>query len=70
MDDIDSAGVYFLSVEEFESRLPARIRGAADAREAEGNGCTAAPQAAADPGNADDPGAAPWRKPASVRSDE
>jgi hypothetical protein len=35
MDDIDSAGVYFLSVEEFESRSPARIRGDTDARDAE-----------------------------------
>jgi hypothetical protein len=35
MGDIDSAGVYFLSVEEFESRSPARIRGDADACKAE-----------------------------------
>jgi hypothetical protein len=70
MDDIDSAGVYFLSVEEFESRSPARIRGDADVRKPEGNCRTAAPQAVADPGNADDPGSAPWKMPARVRSDE
>jgi hypothetical protein len=35
MDDIDSAGVYFLSVEEFESRSPARIRNDSDASDAE-----------------------------------
>ena len=35
MADIDSAGVYYLSVEEFESRKPAREREDDDTRESE-----------------------------------
>jgi len=35
MGDIDSAGVYFLSIEEFESRAPARIRSDTDSHDPE-----------------------------------
>ena len=35
MGDIDSAGVYFLSVDEFESRAAAGIRSDTDARDPE-----------------------------------
>jgi len=35
LDDIDSAGVYYLSIEEFESRTPAPDRAGSDTREPE-----------------------------------
>jgi hypothetical protein len=51
MDDIDSAGVYFLSVEEFESRSPARIRSAAEAPDREVSSEVDATKAAITPAN-------------------